>query len=164
MATMGVYAIRNMVTDRTYIGSSINVSARLHQHRCLLRATRHPNKILQGDWDAFGDAAFETHIVTEVELASDLPASELAAMARVIHLYNIKTYAGTSLKRHTMDRSAYMTFTEARDMIGIVSKDTLRRIVAREGWKVYRNPADARERWLLRTDVEGYVKPKEITP
>lgn len=51
----------------------------------------------------------------------------------------------------------YVTFTEAREIIGVASKDTLRRIVERERWDVVVNPQDARERLLRRDVVERYA-------
>lgn len=58
------------------------------------------------------------------------------------------------------DRNGYVTFTEARELLGVASKDTLRRIVNRQGWQVYSNPRDARERWLKRSDIKAYLQPK----
>lgn len=62
----------------------------------------------------------------------------------------------------TMPESAFVTFTQARELLGIASKDTLRRIIAREQWAVFNNPRDARERWLRRADLEAYTQPKRI--
>lgn len=59
-----------------------------------------------------------------------------------------------------MNEREYVTLTEARRIIGVASKDTMRRIIQREGWDVYRNPRDARESWLRRDVVEDYARPK----
>lgn len=61
-----------------------------------------------------------------------------------------------------MDDRDYVTFTEARRIIGIATKDTLRRIIKRQGWTVYQNPRDAREKWLRRSDVERYTHPRAL--
>jgi hypothetical protein len=61
-----------------------------------------------------------------------------------------------------MDEREYVTFTEARQMLGVVSKDTLRRIIKRAGMTVYNNPRDAREKLLLRSEVEAYMRPRPI--
>jgi hypothetical protein len=46
----GVYAIVNIDTDRAYIGSSVNIKARVGQHVCNLRSGKHGNSMLQADW------------------------------------------------------------------------------------------------------------------
>jgi predicted GIY-YIG superfamily endonuclease len=45
--TRGVYAIRCMTTGQVYIGASEHVGGRVGQHFSLLRAGRHPNRLLQ---------------------------------------------------------------------------------------------------------------------
>ena len=59
-----------------------------------------------------------------------------------------------------MNESDYVTFTQAREMLGGASKDRLRRIIQREGWTVYDSTRDAREKWLRRADVEAHLVPR----
>lgn len=56
--TCGVYAVRCGVTGKFYIGSSINVSARLAAHRVSLREGSHHNSYLQNAWNKYGDNSF----------------------------------------------------------------------------------------------------------
>jgi hypothetical protein len=62
----GVYELQNLTAGRSYIGSSVDVWARINQHRKLLREGRHWNKWLQADWNTYGEAAFECSIIAEV--------------------------------------------------------------------------------------------------
>lgn len=39
----GIYEIRNLVNNKVYIGSSINVKARLYEHSRLLNIGKHEN-------------------------------------------------------------------------------------------------------------------------
>lgn len=54
----GLYTITNSVNGRIYVGSSVDVAARLKKHASRLAAGSHENHKLQSDWLAFGPAAF----------------------------------------------------------------------------------------------------------
>ena len=54
----GVYRIHNTVTDRSLVGSSIDVPSILNRHRAQLGFGGHPNRALQQDWNTLGPAAF----------------------------------------------------------------------------------------------------------
>ena len=56
---MGVYRVRNKVTGKTLIGTSVNVPAILNRHLSGLRLGGHENRELQKDWNEFGSDAFE---------------------------------------------------------------------------------------------------------
>lgn len=53
-----VYAIRNTVNNRAYIGSTTNYKSRWHTHRSTLRRGVHHSFILQKAWDKYGEKAF----------------------------------------------------------------------------------------------------------
>jgi group I intron endonuclease len=53
-----VYAIRNTVNNRAYIGSTSNYKSRWHTHRSTLRRGVHHSFILQKAWNKYGEAAF----------------------------------------------------------------------------------------------------------
>lgn len=54
----GVYAIRNHVNEKCYVGSALNLKRRFIQHRAHLRGQRHHNQHLQRAWNKYGEAAF----------------------------------------------------------------------------------------------------------
>lgn len=71
--TVGVYAIRNTLSQKVYIGSSTNLRKRWLQHRSLLNNGSHPNKGLQKDWNDYGEDAFAfsvLEVVPEIEWLS----------------------------------------------------------------------------------------------
>lgn len=48
----GVYCIKNDATGKEYIGSSMDINVRLHQHFSQLKNGKHPIKDIQRDYDA----------------------------------------------------------------------------------------------------------------
>jgi group I intron endonuclease len=54
----GIYAITNVLTDTVYYGQSVDMKARLSQHRHLLERDEHTNPILQNSWNKHGGGAF----------------------------------------------------------------------------------------------------------
>jgi hypothetical protein len=59
----GVYEIRCLVTNRVYVGSSVNVHARWLQHRNRLRSGRHCNSFLQRAWNSHGENNFQVLVL-----------------------------------------------------------------------------------------------------
>lgn len=49
----GVYQIYNPITNKRYIGSSIDVYRRIKEHRRRLKSNRHENKHLQNAWNKY---------------------------------------------------------------------------------------------------------------
>ncbi len=57
--TAGVYEIRNTLDNKVYIGSSINVGARLNAHKNHLKRGEHASAHLQAAWAKYGHDAFK---------------------------------------------------------------------------------------------------------
>lgn len=55
----GVYKIRNLVNDKVYIGSSIDVSKRWNDHKRLLNKNKHHSTYLQNSWNKYGEEYFD---------------------------------------------------------------------------------------------------------
>lgn len=78
MPTIGVYAIRNSVTGRVYIGGSTNIERRWRQHRESLNggwksATNHR---LRDDWSRFGEGAFVFAVVEPTKTRAEMAIAE----------------------------------------------------------------------------------------
>lgn len=58
----GVYRIRNVETNKSYVGSGV-IHGRFYSHFRELRAGRHINKKLQRAWDKYGEDKFEFAIL-----------------------------------------------------------------------------------------------------
>ena len=54
----GIYLIVNLVNGKRYIGSSVDIYNRLHDHLSNLKHNRAHNAHLQAAWNKYGDKAF----------------------------------------------------------------------------------------------------------
>ncbi len=64
--TSGIYAIRNMINEKVYIGSSTNMYRRRSKHFSYLRNNRHCNNHLQNAWNKYGENNFGFEVLEYV--------------------------------------------------------------------------------------------------
>jgi hypothetical protein len=50
---MGVWQIRNLVSDKALIGTALNLEGILNRHQFALKMGTHQNHALQADWNEF---------------------------------------------------------------------------------------------------------------
>ena len=62
----GIYRIKNKVNGAVYIGQAINIRLRVTHHRSLLNKGKHTNKLLQEDWNLFGESSFTVKTIKKV--------------------------------------------------------------------------------------------------
>lgn len=62
-AVSGVYRIVNIVTGKSYIGSSVNIRRRIREHFSDLRCGRHQNPYLQSSFCKHGEDSFRFEVV-----------------------------------------------------------------------------------------------------
>ena len=60
---MGIYQIRNRLTGKIFVGSSINLHGIINRNRFQLKAGLHPNKPLQRDFLEVGEVNFAFEIL-----------------------------------------------------------------------------------------------------
>ncbi|MDG1207452.1 MAG: GIY-YIG nuclease family protein [Pseudomonadales bacterium] len=60
---MGVYRIRNIQNDRSYVAASKDIKARFNRHRMSLKTNNDSNKALQADWLKYGEDTFSFEIL-----------------------------------------------------------------------------------------------------
>lgn len=96
-----VYAIRNKVTGRIYVGRSVVLKGlRPHKHFIELKAHRHKVDLMQNDFDKYGEQSFEVKYLGEYE-GNKLKQMEVFMM-KVLRTqdarfgYNYKDKIGTS--------------------------------------------------------------------
>ena len=65
---IGIYRIVNVVTNKVYVGSSINIARRWRVHKSKLSLGKHPSKHLQASWTKYGKNYFKFFIL---ELVSE---------------------------------------------------------------------------------------------
>ena len=61
--TTGIYAIHNKITDKYYIGQSVNIEGRLKKHFSDLRQNSHYNSKIQRAFNKYSENAFEVFIL-----------------------------------------------------------------------------------------------------
>ncbi len=80
---MGVYRIRNRVSGRSLIGTSVDLPAILNRHRFQLRMGNHRTRELQDDWNQLGAEAFTFEVLDELDPPKEEspdPAAELEVL------------------------------------------------------------------------------------
>ena len=98
----GIYQIRNLVNNKIYIGSSINLRKREKEHFRDLKNCKHHSKKLQRAFNKYGEQNFIFEIIEFIEDKSKLLEHEQYWMDRfnvVKKGYNICSIAGSALGR-----------------------------------------------------------------
>jgi group I intron endonuclease len=62
----GIYAIRNTVNGKIYVGSSVHIGRRRRDHMRQLKTSTHKNNRLQAAWIKYGAVAFEFEVLEHV--------------------------------------------------------------------------------------------------
>ncbi|CFQ33405.1 GIY-YIG nuclease family protein [Yersinia bercovieri] len=65
--TAGIYLISNKHTDKKLLASATNAQGTLNRYRFELKFGQHRNKILQQEWDLYGETAFEFTLLACVQ-------------------------------------------------------------------------------------------------
>jgi group I intron endonuclease len=72
----GIYKIINVVNNKFYVGSAVDLKRRKTRHFSELRTGKHNNRHLQAAWVKYGEQAFIFVVVEELALDADLLAAE----------------------------------------------------------------------------------------
>lgn len=89
---IGVYAIINKINNRIYIGSSVNINARIEQHKNDLNNNIHKNTQLQTDYNYYGHQNFKYTVLELMSYVPKLPYIELFYIDQYGGLQNNSTY------------------------------------------------------------------------
>lgn len=100
----GIYAITHRETQRSYMGSSVDVRRRLAAHRSSLRRGTHTNRHLQRAWVKYGAAAFDWILVIFSE-PSELMSDEQIYLDTESDAFNMCEQAGRPPSRKGLRNS-----------------------------------------------------------
>lgn len=92
-----IYRIRNVVNQKFYVGSTINMKERARTHRNKLRAGKHHTPYLQAAWNKYGEECFVFEVIEEVGSIDELQDAEdrwLAEHVGQSHCYNAGLRSG----------------------------------------------------------------------
>jgi group I intron endonuclease len=67
----GIFQVKNTVTGRVFLGSSMNLEGPLNRHKFLLTIGKHPVEQLQKDWNTLGPSSFIFDVLEEVKVKDD---------------------------------------------------------------------------------------------
>ncbi len=67
----GVFQMKNTVSGKVLLGSSLNLDGTLNRHRFMLSIGAHPNTELQQDWKQFGADAFVCEVLELVKVTEE---------------------------------------------------------------------------------------------
>jgi len=72
MTNYGIYCIKNLINNKIYIGSSINLKKRITTHKWLLNKNNHFNKYLQNSWNKYGGINFSFSIIKTLYVKNEV--------------------------------------------------------------------------------------------
>ena len=82
----GIFQIKNRANGKILLGSSLNLEGPLNGHRFMLTIGLHRNKVLQQEWNQYGEDQFVFEILEVVEVKDDLGfnlSDELALLEQI---------------------------------------------------------------------------------
>ena len=91
----GVYRIVHRSTGRVMLGVSPDAPAMLNRTQAQLAMVTHPNRRLQGDWDANGVDGFEFEVVDLLPPSDDPNTDVSGDLATLLELWTEKTQIGS---------------------------------------------------------------------
>ena len=71
MKPAGVFQVKNTITGKLLLGSTLNLDGALNGHRFSLTIGSHRNTALQHDWNSYGPDAFVFEVLEEVKLSDE---------------------------------------------------------------------------------------------
>jgi len=104
VSASGLYRIVDLKSGRFYIGSSVNIARRWHQHRGRLKLGTHPNPILQSVWSSDPcrlviETTHQCSADRETLLRAEQAALDAADVGRNRRCMNVLATAGSHLGR-----------------------------------------------------------------
>lgn len=91
---MGIYFIKNIINNKKYIGSSINIDKRFKRHINELNKNIHHNILLQRSWNKYGENSFKFGIVQLINNKEDLLKVEQKYLGSISNLFNLAPASG----------------------------------------------------------------------
>src|SRR5947209_8622215 len=92
----GVYAIKNTVNSRMYVGSSNDMLVRWQCHISRLQQGKHHAHRLQQDWNEYGDHVFLFEVLEVVEPITQLHVVEQKWIDELNPYYNRRMTTGST--------------------------------------------------------------------
>lgn len=124
----GIYKIINVVNNKFYVGSAVDLKRRKTRHFSELRTGKHNNRHLQAAWVKYGEQAFVFVVVEELPDDADLLAAENVWLKEHVgkdYCYNLgvdATAPMTGMGGELSPTWGYEHTEDAKVRIGIAAK------------------------------------------
>ncbi len=124
----GIYKIINVVNNKFYVGSAVNLRKRKARHFSELRNGKHNNRHLQAAWAKYGEVAFVFAVVELIEDRAQLLDAENRWLKEHVgkdYCYNIGVDATAPMLGKSGETSptwGYKHTDGAREQIGVHSR------------------------------------------
>ena len=104
----GIFCVRNTVTGRILLGSSLNLDGPLNGHRFMLSIGTHRNEALQADWNKYGPEAFTFEILEKVRMSEDplFNVNDELTLLEEIWIEKLQPFSGNGYNSGTRIRQA----------------------------------------------------------
>jgi len=126
---IGIYKIRNKVTNKCYVGQSQYVKKRINEHFRLLEKGCHVNTILQNSYNKYGKSSFDWFLEVECANAKDLDDIENAFLQGNAYFdeptyFNIANNAKVPMrgKKHTQHTKDMISLTKLKNKKPVTDK------------------------------------------
>ena len=124
----GIYKINNVINNKFYVGSAVDLKRRKTRHFSELRTGKHKNRHLQAAWVKYGEQAFVFVVVEELPDDADLLAAENVWLKEHVgkeYCYNLgvdATAPMTGMGGELSPTWGYEHTEDAKVKIGIAAK------------------------------------------
>lgn len=125
-----IYKIRNVVNQKFYVGSTINMKERARTHRNKLRGGKHHTPHLQAAWNKYGEECFVFEVVEEVGSIDELQDVEDRWLTEHVgqpHCYNAGLRSGAPWRGAPKELHPSFGSTVSEDEKARISAGVLRR-------------------------------------
>jgi group I intron endonuclease len=132
----GIYCIKNLANGNCYIGSSVNIRLRWHEHKYELKNNKHHSRHLQNAYNKYGIELFEFKILINCEVC-ELLTIEQQFIDSFKPKYNVLKLAGSPLGcKRTEESKRNMSIAQKGK---IVTEETKRNMSIAQTGKVLSN-------------------------
>ena len=83
----GVFQVRNSLSGKVLLGSSLNLEGPLNAHKYMLTIGKHRNEAPQEDWNRLGAGKFVFEILEVVKVTDDLDFNLLDELTLIEQIY-----------------------------------------------------------------------------
>lgn len=97
MSEFGIYRIRNIINNKCYIGSSIDIRRRFYEHKHKLKFNKHPSYYLQRSYNKYKKENFTYEVIEILDDFNKLIEREQYYIDTLNPEYNLCRKAGNTL-------------------------------------------------------------------